>query len=69
MNDYELHPEAYTDLWEISEYIGDTASTQLSALPQRSLKQFSPSCLFRAKATGGPTLLRAHCVFGVSMII
>ena len=60
MNDYELHPEAYADLQEISEYIGDdslyaakrVASKIFEAI--QSLVSFPPKGHRRTDLTSRP---------------
>ena len=69
MREYELHPEAYTDLDEIGEYIGEHSNTDTAkGVAGEIFKAFPRWRRFPIGATAVQTLHPAPCVSGACTI-
>lgn len=58
---YALHPEAFTDLDDIRDYIAQQNPDAADRVVSEILTPFAPWCLSRVRATDALISLRALC--------
>ena len=61
MSGYVLHPEAYTDLDDIWEFIAEDNLKLLTGYAKTFTKRLADSCRFPIRAIGVPTLPHGLC--------
>ncbi len=68
MSGFHLHPEAYTDVDELWEFIAEDSADNADRVRDKIYEAFNPLCVFRTAVTGEQTLPHALCAFGAFTI-